>query len=139
MFENIKTIPVSQPQSLLNPETARSPARWKKLQRKLENITDDIQCYGDDFDDPDEDGPVQTEESSSEMWDFAGEVFKAMSCNCPSASLQQLRLKIGTYKAVPDFAPKSLCLLLEQLDVGEHDEGWGAWNELLIRDHLELK
>lgn len=113
-----------------------SPDQWEKLQRELECITDKLQGYGVDADDLDEDMRAHPSEPSPEMWKFANEAFKAMSCDCHSQSLQGSRLRIGTYRAASDLVPKSLCVLLEQL---QEREQWGVWHELLIRDHVELK
>lgn len=125
-----------QPEEILDTGMMDSPSQWKRLQRELEFISDEIQGHGDDIDEMGEDMLAQPNERSPEMWDFAGEVFKAMSCDCHSQFLRGSRLKIGTYRAMSNHAPKSLCVLLEQLQDSEH---WGVWHELLIRDHIELK
>ena len=125
-----------QPTDLLNPEMVGNLDQWKRLQRELEFITDDIQGYGDDLNDLDQNTLIQPSQPSPEMWGFAGEGFRAMSCDCHSQFLRGSRLRIGTYHAVSKHVPKSLCVLLEQL---EDTEQWGIWHELLIRDHLRLK
>lgn len=104
-----------------------SPGQWNRLQRELELITDEIQGHGDDINDLEEDSLAQPNESSPEMWGFADEVFRAMSCDCHAQSLQGSWLKIGTYHAVSKHVPKSLCVLLEQL---QDSEQWGVWHEL---------
>lgn len=128
-----------QPEMILDPKMINSsPQPWRKLQGALESITDKIQFYGDDVDDMGEGtllDPANTG-SDSEMWEFASKVFKAMTCHCHSEQAQQIRLRMGTYHAVSIFAPKSLCILLEQLDNGEE---WGFWHELLIREHLKMQ
>lgn len=121
---------------LLDPEMMGSLGHWKKLQRELEFITDEIQGYGDDLNDLDESTLIHLNQPSPEMWGFAGEVFRAMSCDCHSQFLRGSRLRIGTYHAVSKHVPKSLCVLLEQL---QDTDQWGIWHELLIRDHVRLK
>lgn len=125
-----------QPRDLLDAEMMNSLVQWKKLQRELEFVTDEIQGHGDDTNDLDEDTLAQPNVSSPEMWCFADDVFRAMSCDCHSQFLRGSRLRIGTYHAVSDQAPKSLCVLLEQL---QDSEQWGVWHEFLIRDHIELR
>lgn len=125
-----------RPKDILDTEMMDSPDQWKRLQRELEFITDEIQGYGDDISNLDEDTMAQPNEPHPEMWDFADGVFKAMSCDCNSQFLRGSRLKIGTYHTVSNNGPKSLCVLLEQL---RDSEQWGVWHELLIYDHIELK
>lgn len=125
-----------QPIDLLDSEMMNSLGQWRRLQRELEFITDEVQGHGENVNDLDEDVLAQHNEPSPEMWGFADEVFKAMSCDCHSRFLRGSRLKIGTYHAVSNHVPKSLCVLLEQL---QDSEQWGIWHELLIRDHIELK
>lgn len=125
-----------QPTELLDPEMMNSLGQWRRLQRELEFITDEVQGHGDDINDVDEDVLAQRNEPGPEMWGFADEVFKAMSCDCHAQFLRGSRLRIGTYHAVSKHVPKSLCVLLEQL---QESEQWGIWHELLIRDHIELK
>jgi hypothetical protein len=120
-----------KPKEMLDPEMICNPSHWKKLQRELEFITDEIQGYGDDNYDMDEDILTQSNEPSTEMWSFADDAFKAMSCDCHSQSLRGSRLRIGTYRSFSTQVPKSLCILLEQLQ--DRDQ-WGIWHELLIRD-----
>lgn len=124
------------PKDILNTDMMDSPGQWKRLQQELEFITDELQGQGDNNNDMNEDALAQPNEPSPEMWDFADEFFKAMSCDCHSQFLRGSRLRIGTYHAVSDHVPKSLCVLLEQLqDSGQ----WGFWHELLIRDHVQPK
>lgn len=125
-----------RPKDILDEEMMDSPGQWKRLQRELEFVADEIQGHGDDINDMDEDMMAQPNEPSPEMWGFADEVFKAMSCDCHSQFLRGSRLKIGTYRAVSNHKPKSLCVLLEQL---QDSEQWGIWHELLIHDHIEIK
>ncbi|KAI7788221.1 hypothetical protein LA080_012287 [Diaporthe eres] len=85
-----------RPKDILDTEMMDSPGQWKRLQGELEFITDEIQGYGDDISNLDEDTMAQPNEPHPEMWDFADGVFKAMSCDCHSQFLRGSRLKIGT-------------------------------------------
>lgn len=136
VLENGGTCTGLQPNDLLDSDMIDSPSQWRKLQRELEFITDEVQGYGDEINDLGEDTLPQPKEPNPEMWGFADEVFKAMSCDCHAQFLRGSRLRIGTYHAVSKTVPKSLCILLEQL---QDSEQWGIWHELLIRDHIELK
>lgn len=134
--ENGGTLIGLQPKDMLDTEMMNNPVQWKRLQRELEFITDEIQGYGADISDLDEDALAQPNEPEPEMWGFADEVFKAMSCDCHAQFPRGSRLRIGTYHAMSKHVPKSLCVLLEQL---QDSKQWGIWHELLIRDHVELK
>jgi hypothetical protein len=146
-YERLKTVQVLisqnggqltglEPKDILDSEMMSSPSQWKKLQRELEFITDEIQGCGDDIYDFDEDMLAQPNEPSPEMREFADGVFKAMSCDCHSQFLRGSRLRMGTYQAVSNDVQKSLCVLLEQV---QDSQQWGVWHELLIRDHIEIK
>ncbi|KAG8158650.1 hypothetical protein KVR01_011772 [Diaporthe batatas] len=136
LAESGDELPFPSPKDLLDTNMLNSPGQWRRLQHELECITDEFQGYGDDADHLDEDTLAHPNHSSPEMWTFADEVFKAMSCDCHSQSLSGSRLRMGTYRAGSNHVAKSLCVLLEQL---QESEQWVFWHEVLIREHVELK
>jgi hypothetical protein len=104
---------------------------WDQLQRSLEELSDELQQFGEDILDIEKPQlPTTSPDAAAELRQFAERIFYALSCNkCLTKSPREVRLKIGTYrKGEQSQGSNYLCTLLAR------DSSQFSWHEVLIHD-----
>ena len=119
-------------QELQSISVACSSIAWDQLERRLGELSDELQRFGDDM-------PVVSERPHSlitspyaaeELRLFAERIYTTLSCTkCETKSQREMRLKIGTYKKVEQYQGTTCLYTLLAQESSPHE-----WHEVLIHD-----